>query len=381
MKKNAIQLLALGCAAIVLGGVYVGLSTWNKYSKEQKQEKEAREEEAAKIYLCSMEQADTLNLENENGSFSFTYNEDEESWSYDKDEKFPLKQSSVTSITGKLKSLEAVRRLDGADGDLSVYGLDDPSYRVTVSDADSNTVALLIGSSSEASGDYYVKLDGEDTVYTVGSAFVNTLSLTEDAMLEKESFPSITQSAVTEVSWTKDGKQTVYRKESRIAEEETTEEASAEDVSTEEVSAAEEESTEEVSAAEEEGTEEATTAEPQTVEVWVKDDGKKNSDLKEDTAIDTLLAAVTGLTFEDCADYYMEDEELAEYGFDDEAKTMILTVSYTSGEEEKETTLTIGAKNEDETAWYARIDDSRMVNLISDETVQSLIDGFEQLSE
>lgn len=348
MKKNAIQLAALGCAVIVLGGVYAGLSAWNKYSEEQKQEKEAQEKESAKIYLCSMESANALNLENENGSFSFTYNADEESWSYDKDEKFPLKQSSVTSITGKLKSLEAVRRLDGADGDLSIYGLDDPAYRVTVSDADGSTAALLIGSSSEASGDYYVKLDGEDTIYTVGSAFVNTLSLTEDGILEKESFPSIAQSTISEVSWTKDGNQTVYRKESRIAEEETSEAAS----------------------------DAKETAEEETVEVWVKDDGEKNSDLKEDTEIDTVLAAVAGLTFEDCADYYMEDEELADYGFDDEEKMMILTVSYTSGEEEKETTLTIGAKNEDETAWYAQIDDSRMVNMISDETVQALIDCF-----
>lgn len=377
MKKSVKQLIALGCVAVILGGAYGGLSAWNSYSGKKEKEEKEKEEEAAQIYLCSVEEAAALKVENENGTFSFSYDQEEETWSYDKDDRFPLKQSSVTSITGKLKSLQAVRKLEGAEENLSVYGLDEPSVRMTVSDADGNTVGLEIGNVSEASGDYYVQIEGEDAVYTVGSSFVDVLALTEDDMLEKESFPGIVQNNISRVSWSDGGNAVICQKEVRIAEDESGQEETAgaeETTNTEEGSEAADTAGKETVQPEEET---ESDEEPETVEVWVEDDGTTKTDMDDDAQLDTLLSSITGITFSDCADYYMEEEEKEQYGFN--GKTIVLTVSYQSGEEEKQVTLTIGSMMEDESAYYVRMDDSRMVNLISADTVEKLAEGFKGL--
>lgn len=342
MKKANRQLALLAAVAVVLGGAYAGLTAWNRYSEAKEEQKAQKEEEAAKIYLCQAEEPIQIEVTNESGTFSFTY-EEENGWKYDKDEHFPVIQTKVTAITSKVESLEAVRRLDGAEDDLSVYGLAEPIYTLTVTEDGKEPVTIYVGDSSEASGDYYVKLEGDDSVYTVASTLTSSLDISEDSILQTETFPSITSSAVTMLTWKTDNGEVVVRKDTRIVEPETIE---VEEMQTE--------------------------AEPETENYWlIENDGE----IEDTTTLDELLTLISELEYADCTDYYMEANEAEDYGLAEGYDELV--ISYTVSDEQKETILKIGGLTEAETDFYVIVDDSKMVNLLDAASVVQIQSFFE----
>lgn len=367
MQKGMKQLLALCGAAVVLGGAYAGLTAWNTWSDKKKSEEEKEAEEAAKIYLSQMENVDKLSVTNPTGSFSFTYNEEEETWSYDKDEHFPVKQSEVTSITSDLEDLTAVRKFDEPD-ELSVYGLDEPAYEITASCGDSESVTMKIGNSSTASGDYYLILDGDSSVYTVSSSFVDTLLVNETDLLNKESFPSILSNSITSIQLEKDGTTSeIYEDEREAVEtEEATEETEEE---TGETGTDEKPSGTEISSEAEETETESESETAAMENYWTRKTDTGSEEIDEPT---DLLTAAAGITFDDCADYYLEDSEAASYGLAEEDNPAVLTITYRSVGEETQTQLLIGSKNEDGSEYYVKLKDSNMVNTVSTETIDSI---------
>ena len=368
MQKGTKNLVLLCGVAVALCAAYGGLTAWNSYSEKKQEEKEAAEEEAAKIYLCEVEQASQLEISNENGSFSFTWNSENETWGYDKDEKFP-KQSKVTAVTGKLESLLAVRQLEEVDEDLSVYGLDEPAYTMLVTDSEGTEISFEIGDASEVTGDYYLRMDGGEAVYTVASSLITALDLTEDDLLDAETYPTIVSSNISSLTWTAGADMASWEERERAVET-TAAETESETELTE--TRSNEEETTGVDTAEENTTEEDTAGEaPVEMEnYWVRiADGVET----EYESMDDLLSAVTGLSYADCADYYMEETEMKPYGLVENGMVGTLTVAYTSSGEEKTLVLTIGGKTEDETAYYVKTQDSDMVNLIESETMESLL--------
>ena len=52
--------------------------------------------------------------------------------------------------------------------DLAPYGLDEPVYKISVTDRDGTTTTVLIGDNNETAGSVYAIYEGEpDTVYSV----------------------------------------------------------------------------------------------------------------------------------------------------------------------------------------------------------------------
>ena len=156
-------------------------------------------------------------------------------------------------------------------------------------------------------------------------------------------------------------------------EEETTENASEEAETGSEVS--EEETTKAVSDSTEEGlTEEESTVEMVDVTHWVFTQDNKTQRVDESDDIHDLLVNMVGLTFNDCADYYADEEEKESYGLTDGAT--VLTITYQSGEEETTLKLTIGATTEDDAYYYVSMDDSDQVNTVSKESLDAVLDAI-----
>lgn len=360
MKRGSRQLIALGAVALVLGGVYAGLTVWTGYRESKEEQKAQEAEEAARIYLCQAKNPAWLEVQNENGTFSFTYDEETEMWAYDRDEHFPVLQSKITSIAAKVESLEAVRWLDGADEDLSVYGLDEPVYTLTVLEGDNNPVTIYVGDASEASGDYYVKLADDEKIYTAASVFANTLGISEDTILQTETFPSIASSAVTALTWKADGEEKTVRLETREVEPETTEPELETESDIEAESDAEPQS------------EKESEGEPETESYWLFED---SGEIEDTAALDELLTLIGELEYTDCADYYMEEDEAGLYGLSEGCAEFV--ISYTQSDEKKEAVIKIGGLTEDETDFYVIVDDSTMVNTLSAESIVWIRSFFE----
>lgn len=383
MTKNTKKLLGLVGALAVLGGAYGGIVLINQHNEEKEAEQSKAEKEANTFYLSQMEEPISISYTNSYGTFAFSYDTENETWSYDSDEHFPVTQSYLTSISSDLKSFTAERKLEEVQDDLSVYGLDNPSCTITAKGSDDTEVTIQIGSLNSYNSDYYAKVEGSDDIYTIASSYVSDISNDISTLQEKESFPTITSTSITDVQLVKDGITLDMEKEvtqEPATEEETTENASEEaetgsDSSELESKVSEEETTKAVSDSTEEGlTEEESTVEMVYVTRWVFTQDNKTQRVDESDDIHDLLVNMVGLTFNDCADYYADEEEKESYGLTDNAA--VLTITYQSGEEETTLKLTIGATTEDDAYYYISMDDSDQVNTVSKESLDAVLDAI-----
>lgn len=374
MTKNTKKLLGLVGALAVLGGAYGGIVWINQNNEEKAAEQSKAEKEANTFYLSQMEEPVSISYTNSYGTFAFSYDTENETWSYDSDEHFPVTQSYLTSISSDLKSFTAERKLEEVQDDLSVYGLDNPSCTITAKGSDDTEVTIQIGSLNSYNSDYYAKVEGSDDIYTIASSYVSDISNDISALQEKESFPTITSTSITDVQLSKDGIMLDMEKE--VTQEPATEEAETESESSEsESEVSEEETTKAVSDSTEEGlTEEESTVEMVDVTRWVFTQDNKTQRVDESDDIHDLLVNMVGLTFNDCADYYADEEEKESYGLTDNAA--VLTITYQSGEEETTLKLTIGATTEDDAYYYVSMDDSDQVNTVSKESVDAVLDAI-----
>ena len=357
MTKNTKKLLGLVGALAVLGGAYGGIVWINQNNEEKAAEQSKAEKEANTFYLSQMEEPVSISYTNSYGTFAFSYDTENETWSYDSDEHFPVTQSYLTSISSDLKSFTAERKLEEVQDDLSVYGLDNPSCTITAKGSDDTEVTIQIGSLNSYNSDYYAKVEGSDDIYTIASSYVSDISNDISALQEKESFPTITSTSITDVQLVKDG--TTIDMEKEVTQEPATEE----------------ETTKAVSDSTEEGlTEEESTVEMVDVTHWVFTQDNKTQRVDESDDIHDLLVNMVGLTFNDCADYYADEEEKESYGLTDGAA--VLTITYQSGEEETTLKLTIGATTEDDAYYYVSMNDSDQVNTVSKESVDAVLDAI-----
>ena len=374
MTKNTKKLLGLVGALAVLGGAYGGIVWINQNNEEKAAEQSKAEKEANTFYLSQMEEPVSISYTNSYGTFAFSYDTEKETWSYDSDEHFPVTQSYLTSISSDLKSFTAERKLEEVQDDLSVYGLDNPSCTITAKGSDDTEVTIQIGSLNSYNSDYYAKVEGSDDIYTIASSYVSDISNDISALQEKESFPTITSTSITDVQLSKDGITLDMEKE--VTQEPATEEAETGSESNEsESEVSEEETTKAVSDSTEEGlTEEESTVEMVDVTRWVFTQDNKTQRVDESDDIHDLLVNMVGLTFNDCADYYADEEEKESYGLTDDAA--VLTITYQSGEEETTLKLTIGATTEDDAYYYISMDDSDQVNTVSKESLDAVLDAI-----
>lgn len=98
--------------------------------------------------------------------------------------------SAASTITSATTAVEAPE-------DLSVYGLDEPSVRVTYTDLEGNQTVLILGDQAPVGTGYYGMLEGGDKVYVVGSYNAEYL-LYKDMYYRNLSITSYTD-AVSEV--------------------------------------------------------------------------------------------------------------------------------------------------------------------------------------
>ena len=379
-------------ALAVLGGAYGGIVLINQHNEEKATEQSKAEKEANTFYLSQIEEPVAISYTNSYGTFAFSYDTEDETWSYDEDEHFPVTQSYLTSLSSDMKAFEATRKLEEVQDDLSVYGLDNPTLSITAKGSDDTEVTVLIGSINSYSSDYYAKVEGADDIYTISSDYISDISNDISTLQAKESFPTIASTSVSSVQLVKDGVTLDMEKEvteEPATEEETTENASEEaetgsksDASEAEITEAQtseaksQAATTEVESGTDSSEEESEEETVEMVEVtrWAFTQDNKTQRIEENDDIHDLLVNIVGLTFTDCADYYADETEKADYGLTDGAT--VLTLTYTSVDEEKTLKLTIGNTTDDDAYYYVSMDDSDEVNTVSKESIDTILDAL-----
>ena len=105
-----------------------------------------------------------------------------------KNKKYPITQSSLESLASTFQKVEAVRELKNADA-LSGYGLDKPTYTVSVKDKTGKSMTYYIGNATGEN--YYVTYGDKSKIYTVSSDITSSLSYSLDNLIETDTFPTL----------------------------------------------------------------------------------------------------------------------------------------------------------------------------------------------
>ena len=193
MKKST-KLVSAVVVLAVLGGVYVGLSTY--VSKEEKSESSSEEESKTEVF--SVKTDDIKSLEFIVDKKEVTFEKKDDSWVKKDETAFPVNQTTLDSAASAIETVEADRVLEDVE-DLAEYGLDSPSNTVIVDTAD-GTTKLNIGDENTSTNQYYISKDDDDsTVYVVAADTVSPFMDSLYDYAQGEDFPTIDSSTVKKV--------------------------------------------------------------------------------------------------------------------------------------------------------------------------------------
>lgn len=206
MRKKNKSILIMAFLLVLLLAMYFGLRIWNAGQEE----KEAAEQEKATVHVTDTSADDIVSLKFDVGNGDLKFSKEDDEWYYTPDKDFPLKQSYLEDIAETVGSITADRELTDGDS-LDAYGLDEPAYTIAYTDADGNTTELLFGDMT--GDDYYVMLNGNDTVYTVSSSVIDPLNYTLDDMAQLDDYPSIGSGNLVKEVITQNGETTTYDSE------------------------------------------------------------------------------------------------------------------------------------------------------------------------
>lgn len=206
MRKKNKGILILLAVLILLVAVYFGLRTWNAQQEEKAQE----EQEAATVHVTDTSAEDIVSLKFNVGNGDLEFSKEDDQWYYTPDKDFPLQQSYPEDMAETVGSITAGRELTDGDS-IDAYGLDEPAYTIEYTDADGNTTEFLFGDMT--GDDYYVMLNGNDTVYTVNSSVIDPFNYTLDDMARLDDYPSIGSGNLVKEVITQNGETTTYDSE------------------------------------------------------------------------------------------------------------------------------------------------------------------------
>lgn len=202
MKKNKALLILLG-VLIVLLAAYFALKAWNRQQAEKDEESDA-------VVVTQIDPAEIKAISYDIGDGERAFEKRDGTWIYTPDADFPLDQSVPETIAEDMGQLKADREL--VDGDeLADYGLEEPDYTVTLTEADGTVTEIKFGNTVDDY--YYVSLDDSGTVYTVPSSAADNLSQSLNDMAQFDDYPSIGSGNLKKVVITSGETSTVYDSE------------------------------------------------------------------------------------------------------------------------------------------------------------------------
>ena len=192
MKKKTVKLVSAVVVLGVVSGAYVGV---NHYVSSQ-EAKEAEEKDTS-VDLVSLEADDVTAVSFTADQNEVEFDKKDDTWTEKSDADFPVNQDTVDSAVKGVASLTADQEISDVE-DLSEYDLDSPQNTITLTTADGDTT-LEIGMESSNDQYYVKKADDDKNVYLVSSTSIEPFMGTLYDFAESGTFPSVTAATVTDV--------------------------------------------------------------------------------------------------------------------------------------------------------------------------------------
>ena len=200
MKKKKGPLILIGVLVLLLI-LYFALSTWNK-------KQDSKEEETVKV--TDLKTSEITGVKYDLGTGEMNFEKDGDTWYYTADKDFPLRQSYPKTVADAMGQFSAYRELEDADA-LEEYGLDHPTYTVTLTDEDGTVTTIKVGNAT--GNDYYATVDDTEKVYTIPATSLDDIQTELDQIAQLDTYPSIGSGNLKKEVITQNGETTTYDSE------------------------------------------------------------------------------------------------------------------------------------------------------------------------
>ena len=184
MKRSAKIYILVGALAVCVG-LYFLVSA---LSKEQTAKEADKAADTTDLAAGESSDITALSWTYKGDTVSLTHNADSDTWSSDSDAACPIDPDKVKTMLEAVSTVSADASIESVT-DFSQYGLDKQDFIITASTADVKT-EYDIGNTNTITGEYYIRVNGGDTVYTVASTLPDAFSFGLADIVKMEAVPS-----------------------------------------------------------------------------------------------------------------------------------------------------------------------------------------------
>ncbi len=176
-KKKTIpgwgRILILLAVLAVFAGTYAGLKAYN--------EKQAEENGSGTVMLSvNMSKVVSFTYELDGAVYTFTRDDSKSDWVYQQDPSLELDQDAVTGMLSTATAVSTDQIVAENLDQAAEFGLDDPSFTVTMVLKDGTVKTLYLGSVNAMTSDYYASVEGDGQIFTLNQDFYNAFTSAEE---------------------------------------------------------------------------------------------------------------------------------------------------------------------------------------------------------
>lgn len=174
-------LIAAVLLAILAGGVW-----WSNKQKAAEEAKPKTDSSAApKILSIPDDQIAQLTFKRKDAPETVLKRNAQNKWEMLQPKQYRVDGDAVSGVTGTLSSLASDQVVEDKAANLAPFGLQAPSFELTVTKKDGKSQTIQIGDDTPAGGDVYVKLAGDPKVYAMSSSNKTSLDKTPQDLRDK----------------------------------------------------------------------------------------------------------------------------------------------------------------------------------------------------
>ena len=181
--------------ALVILALLVGLFFAVKLLLPQDDGTASSSVESTSIKLISMSSDELSSVEVSRSEGGFVLRVEDGESSIDGLEGLPLDSDRISSVVSQATSMTAREMVEESPTSLGLYGLDNPSYSLTVTKTDGSSFTLDFGLESSVSYTTYVKLSDSDAVYAVYTSDLSSFEYTVEDFVSRKIIPDLSENA------------------------------------------------------------------------------------------------------------------------------------------------------------------------------------------
>lgn len=174
MKKKRIQLIILLILCLLCAAAYLIFKSMDFSEKDTA---------AKEVAVTDFASKDVTSL-SVSGDHRLNFAKEEDKWVNTDDREMPLNQTLVSSLVNNIAGITTESVVEQPE-DLSEYGLDNPVRAIKATLENGSSIIIYVGNQNDLTGDYYIRLEGDDRVYGISSYVVTAFDKEPEEFIEE----------------------------------------------------------------------------------------------------------------------------------------------------------------------------------------------------